>query len=58
MQALADSLADWEAISELDEALTSWLVQGPSTCEQTHSAWEEWDWDWESEEIPAVSAAA
>ncbi|XP_061072271.1 protein Aster-B isoform X4 [Conger conger] len=54
MQALADSLADWEAFLELDEALKDWLLLSPSPDEQTHPEWEYWDWDWESEEIPAV----
>ncbi|KAJ8368904.1 hypothetical protein SKAU_G00089320 [Synaphobranchus kaupii] len=51
MQALADSVADWEAILELDEALTGWLLQGPPSEQLTRP---DWEWDWESEEIPAV----
>lgn len=54
------TMADWEAVLELDEALAGWLLQGP--------AQGEWGWEWgwaasdlqeppqcDSEEIPAVS---
>ncbi|KAG9348283.1 hypothetical protein JZ751_002018 [Albula glossodonta] len=56
MQALTDSLDDWEAMLQLDEALAGWLLQGPPENNSTCSDWEDWDWDWdwESEAIPAV----
>lgn len=56
MEALSDSLSDWEALLELEEALTRWLLQASTTNDWEGGIWE--NWDWESEEIPAVSFSA
>lgn len=51
------TMAEWEAVLELDEELAGWLLQGPD-----RGAWE-WGWaasnlqdpEWDTEDIPAVS---